>query len=155
MSRALQDIIGHQYGRLCVVQRNPYDKNIAVCECECGKVVNVRVGHILAGKTRSCGCLRKELSRSRCAENCKQLYDDVRAYKTNIKAITSTKRRKNNTSGKIGVTYNYRMNKWVSRIHVQGRDIYLGSYIDFGDAVKARRAIDALREAGLDITIEL
>jgi hypothetical protein len=45
----------------------------------------------------------------------------------------------NNTSGATGVIWNKRLNKWQSRITVDKKDIYLGSYNNFEDAVKARK----------------
>lgn len=142
MGRKPMDIIGHKFGRLSVLRRNPYNKTIAVCACDCGNIVNVRVGNITAGASRSCGCIRKEASRVRCVQNCRGNYEQMRTLKTNIQLISRVKPRKNNTSGKTGVTYNPRMHRWVSRIRVQGRNIYLGSYNDFNDAVKARETAE-------------
>lgn len=38
-----------------------------VCECECGSVLAVEVGHLKSGNTKSCGCLNLELSTARLA----------------------------------------------------------------------------------------
>lgn len=45
---------------------------------------------------------------------------------------------KTNTSGVAGVTWNRFRNKWQSQIKVNFKQIYLGRYTDFNDAVTAR-----------------
>lgn len=45
---------------------------------------------------------------------------------------------KNNTSGIIGVYYDHYKNKWVAHICVNRKNIYLGGYNIFEDAIKAR-----------------
>lgn len=57
------------------------------------------------------------------------------------------KRRKisdNNSSKVRGVSYRKNMKRWIARISFEGKDIYLGSFIDKKDAIKARR--DAERD---------
>lgn len=62
MKRA--DITGKIFGRLkalsfkYVKNKNSYWK----CICECGKVVIVSYANLMRGKTKSCGCLNKELT---------------------------------------------------------------------------------------------
>lgn len=62
----LRDITGQQFGRLTVikrVERPPYhaDKNsFWLCLCECGTETIVTSGALLHGRTRSCGCFRRE-----------------------------------------------------------------------------------------------
>lgn len=48
----------------------------------------------------------------------------------------------NNTSGKVGVSYNKQNNNWVAHIGYNFQHIYLGSYIRFEDAVRAREAAE-------------
>jgi hypothetical protein len=45
----------------------------------------------------------------------------------------------NNTSGVTGVTWNKKLNKWSAQIGVNGKNIYLGVYENFKDAVKSRK----------------
>ena len=60
------DLVGQQFGRLIVVakegtkNRNVYFK----CLCECGNERSVNKYLLVSGKTRSCGCLRKEIMRT-------------------------------------------------------------------------------------------
>jgi hypothetical protein len=58
---------------------------------------------------------------------------------TCISRITSKKIGKNNKSGFTGVSYNKSRKKWWSRLRVQGKTIYLGTFDRIEDAVKARK----------------
>ena len=53
--------------------------------------------------------------------------------------IMNCKLSKNNTSGVTGVYWGNRENKWISIIMVNRKQIYLGSFYNFEDAVKARK----------------
>ena len=59
-----KDLEGLEFGRLRVTQRKGSKHGHAVwlCECACGKQSEVLSGDLTSGKTRSCGCLRKELA---------------------------------------------------------------------------------------------
>lgn len=46
---------------------------------------------------------------------------------------------KSNTSGATGVTWNKTNNKWIAQIFVNRKHLYLGSFTNFEDAVKARK----------------
>lgn len=45
----------------------------------------------------------------------------------------------NNTSGVTGVTWHKRKNKWTAQITINHKQISLGAFINFDDAVKARK----------------
>lgn len=65
--------------------------------------------------------------------------------KGNLRIVTSSqnsinkKKLSNNTSGVTGVIWNKATNKWVAKLKFQKRNINLGSYENFDDAVKARK----------------
>lgn len=48
--------------------------------------------------------------------------------------------RKDNTSGHKGVYWNKAAQKWEAKVFVLGRNIRLGMFINFEDAVAARKA---------------
>lgn len=58
----LIDITGKRFGRLLVIERRPTINRKAYwsCKCDCGNTITVSASSLLCGKTRSCGCLRKE-----------------------------------------------------------------------------------------------
>lgn len=58
------DLTGQKFGRLMVEKRYGHakDKHITwLCLCECGKQVIVMGNSLTGGKTKSCGCLQKEI----------------------------------------------------------------------------------------------
>lgn len=59
--------IGTRFGRLTTVD-HPHRrlKYVACkCRCDCGQELDVRVSNLRSGVTRSCGCLRRELTEER------------------------------------------------------------------------------------------
>jgi len=63
-----EEMIGKKYGRLTVIRKAPKgtkDRVALVCDCECGNQKIIRVGDIRSRKTKSCGCLRIEVTSKR------------------------------------------------------------------------------------------
>lgn len=64
----LTDLSGRKFGRLRVISRaeNADDGHAQwLCECKCNKRVVVTMQSLVCGKTRSCGCYQREVSRNR------------------------------------------------------------------------------------------
>jgi hypothetical protein len=55
------DITGKKYSRLTAIKRVGGLRNHWLFQCECGEITSVRKAHVTSGRTRSCGCLAKEL----------------------------------------------------------------------------------------------
>lgn len=64
-------------------------------------------------------------------ENCRWAGHSLQAY--------NQRKSKNNTSGKTGVVFNKRTEHWVATISYERQKIYLGTFTDKEDAVKARQ----------------
>jgi hypothetical protein len=68
MKKNYSNYIGKKYGRLTILdivyilQNNNYERAFFVCECECTTNKNISVSDVLSGKTKSCGCLNKEIT---------------------------------------------------------------------------------------------
>lgn len=61
--KELIDLTGKRFGRLDVlyeVDKKQSSDRIWKCKCSCGTVKNVRQRLLITGKTKSCGCIRKE-----------------------------------------------------------------------------------------------
>ena len=70
--RRVIDLTGQKYGRLTVICRTmdhiqPSGTKALtwLCRCECGNNAVVRGDKLRRGKTKSCGCLTKELNKTR------------------------------------------------------------------------------------------
>lgn len=69
--------------------------------------------------------------------------DKLDNRKSNLRICTKSenmfnrKIQKNNKSGHVGVFFNKKHKKWQSTIKKNGKNIYLGLFYDFGDAVEA------------------
>ena len=57
--------IGDKFGRLTVIGTTKDKRNVTkmVCRCECGKEKVCEPSNLVLGKTKSCGCLQKEIVR--------------------------------------------------------------------------------------------
>ena len=71
----LNDLSGKQFGKLIVLKRAPNSNNKVFwqCQCECGKIVNVRSDQLVRGITRSCGCYAKQIASLQGKQNFKDL----------------------------------------------------------------------------------
>lgn len=60
-----KDLAGQVFSRLTVNNLVGYNKHAGAvwnCACECGATTNVVAAYLISGKTRSCGCLGRELT---------------------------------------------------------------------------------------------
>lgn len=60
----LNDLTGKKFGRWTVLYRVENDKSGAsrwMCQCDCGKEIEVRGTNLRDGTTESCGCLQKKI----------------------------------------------------------------------------------------------
>lgn len=61
------DLTGHRFGKLVVIERVGSRRGNALwrCHCDCGNTTEVVSSSLNNGETKSCGCLRKEVTRAR------------------------------------------------------------------------------------------
>lgn len=62
------NLIGKTFGRLTVIEllgRNSISKIVWLCKCECGNEIFVVGSELKNGHTKSCGCLRKAVTKER------------------------------------------------------------------------------------------
>ncbi len=113
------------------------------CQCDCGNITYIRASSFF--KTKSCGCLRKEM----CLKNVprlKKINDEDSIDGTNIKSITNIyvnkKVIKSNTSGVTGVVWDKSRNKWKAQIVFKGKTYHLGRYLEKKQAIEARQVAE-------------
>ncbi len=66
-----KNLLNMSFSRWSVIgkSKNKHNQPVWICKCECGKVKYLLTNTLLTGVSKSCGCLRKELS---TGENSKQ-----------------------------------------------------------------------------------
>lgn len=77
MGRRPIDLTGKRYGRLVCIEPAPRtDMTLNIdwmCRCDCGNLTRVQVGMLGNGRTKSCGCLRREIKRDEMLKRWKAL----------------------------------------------------------------------------------
>ena len=141
--RRMKSIAGRKYGFLKAVRyvRKGAFSSVWLWECVCGKLIEADLNGVRGGKKKSCGCKSFE-SWNKNAENARagiDLRDGTCVTKIREALKTNGKVYKNNTSGVTGVCWDGRSKKWCARIGFQGKRILLGYFMDFDEAVKARK----------------
>jgi len=67
---AIKDLTGKRFGRLIVVTRlREGIHTFYICNCDCGKTTKVFHGSLTQGATKSCGCLKAEVTAERNRRN--------------------------------------------------------------------------------------
>lgn len=58
------DLTGQRFGRLIALEFVGRQSNDSqwLCICDCGSYTKANLGHLKSGATKSCGCLRKEIT---------------------------------------------------------------------------------------------
>ena len=144
-SRKAVDLAGQRYGSLTVLDRaaNIGNRTAWRCLCDCSNLTIVKTHHLRSGHTKTCGCKngsggpREALGLTYVDGTC-------------VEMLAKRRLRRNNTSGVTGVEWRSSKNCWRATICFKGKRIYLGSYHNFDDAVKARkRAEEKLFDAFL------
>ena len=67
----MKDLTGQKFGRLtavCPTQKRQNGSVVWQCRCSCGNTAFVTSAGLSAGKTRSCGCLKKEMMPKRAVK---------------------------------------------------------------------------------------
>lgn len=121
-----KDLTNSENDNFKVIERIGANNQRAIwlCECKhCGRLVELNSNEIR--RYKSCGCLKG---------SSKERLDQIREPKSKW----NDKIYKTNKSGVRGVNYIEKKGLWRADIGVNGRKIYLGSFKDKSDAIKAR-----------------
>jgi hypothetical protein len=102
-------------------------------QCDCGNHIQLSTKAYMSGNNKSCGCLLKEVARSKC----KAAHDAEFVGGTAIGCIKSTKLRSTSTSGYTGVSWNTNAHKYTAQITFRRKKYHLGCFDDPKDAYKA------------------
>jgi len=122
--RLAEDLTNKRFGKLTVIERlgknqskdhhSPNNYNWK-CQCDCGEEIITRADLLIYYNKRSCGCLTNE---------------------TNTRLKLGKANKKKGTSKYIGVRLTY-SGTWDSRIRVNKKQLYLGSFKNEDNAARA------------------
>ena len=94
--RPSYDLLGKRFGRLLVLSRDaPIKGKVTTwsCKCDCGNTAHVVTSSLVAGLTKSCGCLRRETVAKRstvhggCGTRLYTIWSDMRLRCYNPNAV--------------------------------------------------------------------
>ena len=146
MSKALptkEDLVGRRFGKLEVIGRS--DKRgsrgartvpLGECRCECGNITYKATDTLTNPELSMCNDCVGKYAGQKMRE--KAGYVDG----TQISRLRSDKLIATNTSGCRGVYWDKNSGKWRARLRLKGKTYNFGSYTNFDDAVKARKAAE-------------
>lgn len=142
----LKDYIGKRFGRWTVIEYAGIGRDRGLvsnehywkCRCDCGEIGLVGQSELQNGDSQSCGCLRKE----RALESLK-LADgtSIIRLETSRDALLAS-----NVSGKTGVCFITREQKWAAYITLQKKRYRLGLFKDKNEAIEVRTAAEEMHD---------
>ena len=139
MKKLKDNLTGRTFGRLTVLApidvKLQYGRTLYECRCECGKTIITRRDSLLSGDTKSCGCLKNDIT----TERTPKMRSVNLKHGTNTGRIKDNSIQRNNTSGVRGVSWHKKAGKWSVRIHVAGKAISLGYTSDLEEAKQIRK----------------
>lgn len=77
------NLVNQKFGKLQVLKKalKRNNKTRWLCQCACGKTCEVTTSQLRSGKTRSCGCLRREKAASTCTHGHARRDSNTRSYR--------------------------------------------------------------------------
>lgn len=134
-----ENLIGKRFGRLIVLdeskeRRTSNGSKKWLCRCDCGVSKTIAGDFLKDGKTKSCGCYQKELSKPILSNGSNA--DMVEKTRT---SLLKSKTRFDNTSGVKGVSFSKRDKKWHSYLTIKGSRVFSKKFLNLQDAINARK----------------
>lgn len=143
------DLTGQHFGRLTALQYAGQSKNgnaLWLCRCTCGNYVKTDSYRLRQGYVKSCGCLRREVSRKNIKSNeatiAQMGHPEHLMGDDEVNLVAMTQLNTRNRTGVIGVSFDKQSGSWAARMFFHGK-LVLNSHFDrFADAVSARHAAE-------------
>lgn len=134
------DLSGQKFGRLTVLSFSHKIKNKRYywnCLCNCGIKKLVCRDHLVGGRTKSCGCLIKEISRKIHTKHGKHGTKVYNTYNSMIRRCTDIKEKSYPRYGGRGITV---CKRWL--------DSFNNFYEDMGEPPTEKHSIDRINNNG-------
>ncbi|MEK5645911.1 MULTISPECIES: hypothetical protein [Paenibacillus] len=138
------DIVGQRFGKVEVIKETGTGRNydrMFLCRCDCGTEKTCSMNDLRRGSIQSCGCSNDDRLKLMQQKNESSRVNGVVPHHLKRK-ITHNK-----STGVKGVSAEYTKKGtkiYRAYISVGGKRIRLGSFLDLGDAVEARKKAEAL-----------
>ncbi len=146
-----QDLTGKKRGRWNIIRENGRDKHgfvLWLCVCDCGQSEprSVKSGALLQGKSRSCGCLQKEVA-SRTGKATGRM-GRKRPLSMSEKEYYSRKQRKR-SEGLHGIIVRQRIQSRYRKqgIMIRSKEMTPEMIAIYREFLKSKRIIKKLKEA--------
>lgn len=135
------DLTGQRFVRWIVLIFSRMDcrkKAVWLCRCDCGVEREVASGELRKGKSRSCGCLCRELARARCTHGMRNT-PEWRVWINMIQRCTNPKHNSYPDYGGRGIKV---CQRWL------GPDGFANFYADMGPRPSRNYEIDRINNDG-------
>lgn len=140
--KAIHKRIGQRHGRLTILKVDKSRENTAyICQCDCGKICSVTWGNLSSGKTKSCGCVKRERDakeKDRLIKYSKEFLKKDRKDGTSLSSLKSSKVSKSSTTKVRGVSL-MKNGKYRAYLYLRRKQIHLGTYDTLEEAAQARK----------------
>lgn len=140
----MNKLYGEKFGRLTVIDEAGSDKHkkkLWLCICECGNQITVIGSSLLCGNTKSCGCLRKEITAERYTTHGhskgRTITPEFSCWSAMIKRCTNKNVKQYSDYGGRGITV---CEQWL--------DNFQNFYDDMGDKPSLDYTIDRINVNG-------
>lgn len=144
------DLTNKKFGRLTVIKRDGHEPNGNArwqCRCDCGNIVEVDGYRLRHGGVRSCGCLRREVSKARSKRNpvfiARQRTHGEDLFDASGISYVATRTGRRNKSGQVGVSFNKSSQSWFARMWYHGEYVLLKSCSSYEEAVWYRKQAES------------
>lgn len=135
------DLTNEKFGRLIAIKNtNKKTKDgryIWLCKCTCGNEIETAENNLIMGRTKSCGCLKKESDIKNAKIALKVHKEKNIIDNTNISIIKKTEASINSKTKVRGVYWNEEKGKYCAQIDFKKKHYNLGYYNSIEEAEKA------------------
>ncbi|MCC0700822.1 hypothetical protein KGF42_15770 [Clostridioides sp. ZZV15-6383] len=135
------DLTNKRFGRLTAI-KNTGEKArsghyVWACKCDCGNEIETAENNLTTGRTKSCGCLKKESNIKNAKIALKVHREKNIVDNTNLSIIKKTEAYSNSKTKIRGVYWNKEKRKYCAQIEFKKTHYSLGYYDNIEDAEKA------------------
>ena len=129
-----EDLTGRDFGLLHVEEQIVINhRTYCRCSCKCGGSTIAQPNNLRDGSVTTCGC------RTGVGDHIRDSLQEYCIDGTYVPGLRRSGLNKNNTSGCTGVSFRPERGRWRAYIKFQRKDIFLGNFVRYEDAVAVRK----------------